>query len=62
MDETAKPQPCPEAEGEASSAEGPIPAKKPYEPPRVVQVQNVRDLVAGGVGSRPDARGRAVFS
>jgi len=38
------------------------PSRKVYEPPRIVRVENVHDLVAGGVGSRPDARGRAVFS
>lgn len=38
------------------------PSRKAYEPPRIVRVENVHDLVAGGVGSRPDARGRAVFS
>lgn len=62
MDENAKPKQSPEAEGASSTQASAKPAKKAYEPPRVVQVQNVRDLVAGGVGSRPDARGRATFS
>lgn len=62
MDPKAKPQPSIEAEREPEGAMVPSAARKPYEPPRVVGVQNVRDLVAGGVGSRPDARGRSAFS
>lgn len=50
------------AGGEPSEAQAPSAPRKKYEPPRIVQVENVRDLVAGGVGSRPDARGRSVFS
>lgn len=46
------------AEGSAPQA----PRRRAYEPPRIVRVENVHDLVAGGVGSRPDQRARAQFS
>lgn len=55
MDERAELQPSPTPDEESSSAPS---AKKAYEPPRIVATENVRDLVAGGVGSKRDAVSR----
>lgn len=55
MDERAKLQASPHP-GEAPSSAPP--AKQPYEPPRILATENVRDLVAGGVGSKRDAVSR----
>lgn len=56
-------RPEPPCSDEAKAQEPPQAlARKAYEPPRIVRVENVHDLVAGGVGSRPDQRARAQYS
>lgn len=57
MDEQRNPQSLPEEPSLEEAAK-----RKPYEPPRIVQVENIRDLVAGGVGSQPDRRGRSDYT